>query len=102
MDDFGSGLSSFGYLMDLDVDDIKIDGRLVRDIDRDPVHRALTESIHPIAGVMGRKTIAEFVESSAVLASLQDIGVHYGQGYHLGRPCEISAVTPEASDLATG
>lgn len=92
LDDFGSGLSSFGYLKQLPVDYIKIDGIFVRDITTDAVDRAFVESIIKIAGTMGIKTVAEFVENQETKKLLQDMGADYGQGYALGRPSELLPV----------
>ncbi|MCF7989780.1 MAG: EAL domain-containing protein [Thiohalocapsa sp.] len=86
LDDFGSGLSSFGYLRDLDVDMIKIDGAFVRDIAKDPIAREMVASIHKMAKLMGKHTIAEFVEDDAILGNLRQIGVDYAQGYLIDRP----------------
>ena len=86
LDDFGSGLSSFGYLKSLPVDYLKIDGMFVKDIVDDPIDRAMVKSINDIGQVMGMKTIAEFVENDAVKAQLQEIGVDYAQGYGIGKP----------------
>lgn len=90
LDDFGSGLSSFGYLRDLDVDLVKIDGSFIRDLDRNPVHRAMVEAIVGIAHVMGLESVAEFVDNEAVIGVLRDIGVDYAQGYHLAKPRPLS------------
>mgnify|MGYP006286871275 CR=1 FL=1 len=90
LDDFGSGLSSFGYLRDLDVDLVKIDGTFIRELDSNPVHRAMVEAIVGIAGVMGLTTIAEFVENAQVVEILRSLGVDYAQGYHLARPQPLS------------
>ncbi len=86
LDDFGSGLSSFAYLKNLAVDFLKFDGGFVRDMNGDPVHRALVESIHQIGKVMGLCTIAESVEDAETLESLRGIGVDYAQGYGLSLP----------------
>lgn len=86
LDDFGSGLSSFGYLKHLPVDFVKIDGSFVRDIARDPIDLAMVEAINKISHAMGLQTIAEFVEEEDVLTALRGLGVEYGQGYLLGRP----------------
>jgi diguanylate cyclase (GGDEF)-like protein/PAS domain S-box-containing protein len=90
IDDFGSGLSSFDYLKKLPVDYLKIDGNFVKDITEDPVDLALVKSINEIGHVMGKQTIAEFVENQEILDELNKIGVDYAQGYHLGRPEPLS------------
>ena len=86
LDDFGSGMSSFGYLKHLPVDHLKIDGVFIRDIARDPVDRAMVEAINKVGRVMGITTIAECVESVETLAILQVIGVDYAQGFGIARP----------------
>lgn len=89
MDDFGSGLSSFGYLKDIPIDYLKIDGRLVKDMIADPIDRAMVEAIHNIGHVMKLKTIAEWVENDATQNLLKEMGVDYVQGYWLARPYPI-------------
>ncbi len=86
LDDFGSGISSFGYLKNLPVDYLKIDGMFVKDIAEDPIDYAMVKSINEIGQVMGMKTIAEFVENDGIKRMLQAIGVNYAQGYGLGKP----------------
>ena len=86
LDDFGSGLSSFGYLKNLSVDYLKIDGMFVRDIVDDPIDHAMVKSINDIGHVMGMQTIAEFVENDVIKGMLKEIGVDYVQGYGIGKP----------------
>lgn len=86
LDDFGSGISSFGYLKNLPVDYLKIDGMFVKGIVDDPIDFAMVKSINEIGQMMGMKTIAEFVENDEIKKLLTDIGVNYGQGYRLGKP----------------
>ncbi len=86
LDDFGSGMSSYAYLKTLPVDFLKIDGFFIRDIAKDPINRAMVQSINEIGQVMGKKTIAEFVEDEEILKVLRQIGVDYAQGYGIGRP----------------
>lgn len=92
LDDFGSGLSSFGYLKGLNVDYLKIDGAFIKDIVEDNVDRAMVDSINQIGHVMGLKTIAEFVESDAIIEVLKEIGVDYAQGYGIARPAPLDEV----------
>jgi diguanylate cyclase (GGDEF)-like protein/PAS domain S-box-containing protein len=89
LDDFGSGLSSFGYLKTLPVDYLKIDGIFIRDMESDPMDEAMVRSINEVAHVLGKETIAEFVESQAIMDKLAAIGVDYGQGYFIDKPMPI-------------
>lgn len=86
LDDFGSGLSSYAYLKELPVDFLKIDGAFIKDICTDPIDYAMVKSINEIGHVMGKKTIAEFVESQEIIEKLREIGVDYAQGYAIDRP----------------
>jgi len=91
LDDFGAGMSSFAYLKHLPVDYVKIDGSFIKGILHSPTERAMVESINQIAHVMGKQTIAEFVEDDAVLACLRAMGVDFAQGYGVGRPQPLQA-----------
>lgn len=86
LDDFGTGMSSFGYLKTLAVDYIKIDGLFVKDILDDPIDCAMVKSINEIGHILGLKTVAEYVESSSVLDRLSDIGIDYAQGFGIAEP----------------
>ena len=92
LDDFGSGLSSFGYLKNLEVDTLKIDGMFVRDILDDPIDAAMVDAINRIGHLMGKQTVAEFVENDAIAAKLVEIKVDYVQGYGIGKPMPIEAI----------
>ena len=92
LDDFGSGISSFGYLKNLEVQYLKIDGVFVKDIVDDPIDLAMVSSIHEVGTVMGKKTVAEFVESLDIIEKLKTVGVDYAQGYALGRPMPIQEI----------
>lgn len=86
LDDFGSGLSSFAYLRDLEVEFLKIDGEFVQNMMEDRVKRAMVESINQIGHVMGLTTIAEWVENRQTLEALTEMGIDYAQGFWLCRP----------------
>lgn len=92
LDDFGSGLSSFAYLKSLPVDYLKIDGFFVKEIDVDEIDRAMVRSINEVAKLMGKQTIAEYVENEGVLDVLRGIGVDYAQGYHIGKPMPLEEI----------
>jgi EAL domain-containing protein (putative c-di-GMP-specific phosphodiesterase class I) len=86
LDDFGSGLSSFTYLKKLPVDFLKIDGAFVRDILSDPVDYAMVKSINELGQLLGKETIAEYVETLELADELQRMGVNYAQGYAYAQP----------------
>jgi len=92
LDDFGSGLSSFGYLKNLPVDIIKIDGQFVRNLDKDQVDQEMVRAIHKVAQTMGIRSVAEFVENEQILKELAIIGVDLAQGFHIARPCPLSEI----------
>lgn len=89
LDDFGTGLSSFAYLQTMPVDFIKIDGQFIRDITSNPIDMAMVRSINEIGQIMGKQTIAEFVESEQILNQLKLIGIDYAQGYHISKPVPL-------------
>ena len=89
LDDFGSGLSSFGHLKNLPVDYIKIDGVFVRDIVSDPVDYEMVSAINRMGHVLNKKIIAEFVENDEVLNMISEIGVDFIQGYAISEPKPI-------------
>ncbi len=86
LDDFGSGLSSFAYLKKLPVDYLKIDGTFVRDILSDPVDYAIVKSINELGQLLGKETIAEFVETLEIAEELRSMGVNHLQGYAYAKP----------------
>lgn len=86
IDDFGSGYSNFVYLSELNVDIIKIDGSLIKNIDHDRQSQIIVETIIKFANQLNIKTVAEFVHSEDVRRKVIDMGIDYIQGYHVGKP----------------
>lgn len=86
LDDFGAGMASFGYLKNLPVDVIKIDGSFVRNLDSAPMNRIIIDAVARISHERGAKVVAEWVEDVRYLDVLRELGVDYVQGYALHRP----------------
>ncbi|MDZ7641772.1 MAG: bifunctional diguanylate cyclase/phosphodiesterase [Desulfurivibrio sp.] len=95
VDDFGSGYSSFKYLKLFPIDYLKIEGEFIRNILDDSDFMAYTKSIVTLARELKVKTVAEFVEDERIMAACRDLGVDYGQGYHIGRPAFDLFNTPQ-------
>lgn len=90
LDDFGAGYSSFGYLKQLSVDALKLDGSLVRDAAHSPSGMAIVEALAGLVNGLGMKSIGEFAENLATIKVLATAGVDYAQGYGISKP-----VSPE-------
>ena len=90
LDDFGAGFSSFAYLKALPLDYLKIDGEFVRELLVNPTDRLLVRALQDVASGMGKRTIAEFVSDEPTRELLRELGVDYGQGFHLGHPLPVA------------
>ena len=97
LDDFGAGVASFGYLSDLPVTMVKIDGRFVRDFDHDPTAEVVVESLTRVASIRGIRCVAEWVENVAILPRLRELGIGYAQGYAIHKPVPLGSVDLEAA-----
>ncbi|MFP4332563.1 MAG: EAL domain-containing protein [Campylobacterales bacterium] len=86
IDDFGTGYSNFEYLLKLNIDYIKIDGSLIKNIDSDDNSRFIVQTIVDFARKIGVKTVAEFVYSKAIFDIVKSMGIDYAQGYYFGQP----------------
>lgn len=86
IDDTGAGISSLTHVLKLAPDVIKLDREITSGIDLDPVRRALTSALVSFAAESGARVVAEGIENASELATLRDLGVIYGQGFHLARP----------------
>jgi EAL domain-containing protein (putative c-di-GMP-specific phosphodiesterase class I) len=100
LDDFGAGAASFGYLKTLTVDILKIDGQFVRGLIDDPLDEVAVRCFANVAQVMGLTTVAEFVDSPAVLHKLDIMGIDFAQGYLLHRPEPLDALIQPATVAA--
>lgn len=92
LDDFGTGLSSFAYLKDFEVDALKIDGGFIRDIVDNRISESMVAAITQVAKVMELATVAEYVESDETRAHVAELGVDFAQGHIIGRPVSIDSL----------
>ncbi len=86
VDGIGAGLSSFAYLKNLPVNYLKIDGHYIRNILEDTIDFAMVKALNEIGQSLGMTTVAEHVESDAVLEKLTEMGIDLAQGYYISKP----------------
>lgn len=86
LDDFGSGYSSYRYLLDLPFSFLKIEGELIRHITTNDKARRIVQHIQHMAQDLGLITVAEFITDQATADMLAEMGLDWGQGFHLGKP----------------
>jgi EAL domain-containing protein (putative c-di-GMP-specific phosphodiesterase class I)/DNA-binding NarL/FixJ family response regulator len=91
VDDAGAGYASLRHILKLHPDVIKLDITLTRDVDSDPVKRALASSLERFAAEVGAAITAEGIETQAELDALRTLGVHYGQGFFIAEPAAIGS-----------
>jgi diguanylate cyclase len=103
LDDFGSGASSFGYLKELKVDQIKIDGQFIKGLLNDSLDDVAVRSFVEVARVVNAQTVAEFIDHPDILERVREIGIHYGQGYLLHKPEPLIEIlkAKEVSNVST-
>lgn len=101
VDDFGSGFSSFAYLRDLPADYIKLDGSFIQNLHRNTVDQTLVRSIIQVVQALGKKAVAEYVENQEIMNILQEMGIDYVQGFHLGYPLPIETLFNAESPVET-
>jgi EAL domain-containing protein (putative c-di-GMP-specific phosphodiesterase class I) len=94
LDDFGTGYSSLSYLRDFPFDILKIDKSFIEGIDVNRQNQAVARAIVTLGQTLDLDLVAEGIETAGELLSLEDLGVHLGQGYHLGRPGPAALVCP--------
>ena len=89
IDDFGSGYSNFERILKLDIDYVKIDGSIIKNINSDKNSRVVTETIIHFAKKSGFKLVAEYVCDKAVNDTVIKMGIDYRQGFYIGKPQEL-------------
>ena len=102
LDDFGTGFANFSYLKRLSVKYLKIDIEFVLDLVSNRSNQHVVKAIVGLAEGFGQQTVAEGVEDAATLALLEEYGVDFAQGYHLGRPAGVAETSIAPSSIARG
>lgn len=102
VDDAGAGFASLSHIVKLAPDYIKLDRELVHGIDVDPVRQALGQALVAFAHSTGAQVAAEGIETADELATVKQLGMDYGQGFHLGRPGPLSEVLAYCAARARG
>jgi EAL domain-containing protein (putative c-di-GMP-specific phosphodiesterase class I) len=97
VDDAGAGFASLRHILSLAPDVIKLDISLTRNIDTDRARHALARALITFAEEIGAMMVAEGIETEAELQALQELGVAYGQGFHLARPARMESVAARMS-----
>lgn len=86
IDDFGSGYSNFAHILSLNIDYLKLDGALIKSLDKDKNAQAITKTIVQFSQEMGILTIAEFVHNETIFEKAKEYGISYSQGFYFGQP----------------
>jgi len=89
IDDFGIGYASFSYLLNAEIDFLKIDGSIVKEILKSKKHVSLVKAINFIAKELGIKTVAECIEEEKLADLLYILGMDYLQGFYLAKPMPL-------------
>ena len=92
IDDFGSGYSNFEHLLKMNIDYLKIDASLIKNIATDETSYKITKTIIEFAKNLNLKTIAEYVENEKIFNIVRDLGADYSQGYFFSEPLAIPSV----------
>ncbi len=86
MDDFGAGVTTFNHLRNIEFDYLKLDGSIIENAGRTARDRDLIRRLAGLAGTLGLKVVAEFVQDQETVQFLKDVGIEYAQGFFIGKP----------------
>ena len=86
VDDAGAGFASLNHILLIRPEIVKLDVSLIRDVDTDLARRSLVSGLSQFTDEIGADCVAEGVETDAQARTLRELGVAYGQGWHLGPP----------------
>lgn len=101
IDDFGSGYSNFDYLSKYDIDVVKIDGSLIKNLHIDKRSYMLVSNILNFCRELNIKTVAEYVHSKEIFDIVKSLGIDYSQGFYFSKPCPIDQLQTFYDELVT-
>lgn len=93
IDDFGSGYSNYSHALELNVDFIKIDGEIVKQIETKVSSLAIIETLFDLSRKIKIPLIAEYIENELIMRKIQEIGIENLQGYHISKPLPINEIS---------
>jgi EAL domain-containing protein (putative c-di-GMP-specific phosphodiesterase class I) len=88
LDDFGVGFASFSCLRALPVDFVKLDGEIIKGIEKNATDAAWVKAMVVVGQTLGKQIVAESIETAGVAEQMAGLGVEYGQGHHWAHPAE--------------
>jgi len=92
IDDFGSGFANYHYLIFLNVDILKIDGSIIKELENQPQRvKTILRSIREVVTSFEYELVAEFISSETIYDAMVELDIEYTQGYYLGEPNPIES-----------
>lgn len=98
----GASVESYSLAANLPVDIIKLDQRVMKHLEKDPVQQIMVDALHRIAEAAGKETVATFIENDETLRKVRTLGIHFGQGFRLAEPQPLEQLKPAVVELSTG
>ena len=98
----GASVESYSLAANLPVDIIKLDQRVMKHLEKDPVQQIMVDALHRIAEAAGKETVATFIENDETLRKVRTLGSHFGQGFRLAEPQPLEQLKPAVVELSTG
>lgn len=97
-----ASVESYSLAANLPVDLIKLDQRVMKHLEKDPVQQVMVDALHRIAEAAGKETVATFIENDETLRKVRTLGIHFGQGFRLAEPQPLEQLKPAVVELSTG
>ncbi len=100
IDDFGTGYSSMEHLLEMEIDTLKIDQAFIKKMHEQEKARNLVQGIVDLSKALDYSIVAEGIETQLDADTVRDMGVHYGQGFYIGKPQPLEDILQQIKDGA--